>query len=577
MEIRVWAPQASSLDVVLGERSLAMERGADGLWHARGEALRVGLDYRLSIDGSEPLPDPRSAWQPHGIHGPSRLVDHGAYRWRDAGFRAPPLSAAVIYELHVGTFTPAGTFLGAIERLDTLTELGITHVELMPVAEFSGAHGWGYDGVHLYAPHHAYGTPDELRALVDACHARDLAVLLDVVYNHLGPVGNVLGRFAPYFTDRYATPWGAALNLDGAGSDEVRRYLCDNACMWLRDYHFDGLRLDAVHALMDQSPYSFLEQLADEVEQLEAQVARPLALIAESDRNDPRLVRSRDAGGIGLSAHWSDDFHHALHVALSGERTGYYSDFAGLPDLARVLREAYAYGGARSAYRRHSQGRRATGVPGDRFVVAQQNHDQVGNRAQGDRIGQLASPRRQKVGAGLLLTSPFVPLLFQGEEWAASTPFPYFTDHADPLLANAVREGRRSEFAAFGWKPQDVPDPQDPRTFASARLIWDERGHEPHRSVLAWYRDLIALRRTTPDLLDFRLDRVDIVHGADWIRIRRGSLCIVASLGDAPQQIALETPDGQTWRITLASDPAVVLRAAEVILPSESLAILSLA
>ena len=379
----VWAPRASQVELTIGTRRIAMSPRGDGWWQVEEPSAAPGTDYGFALDGSPPLPDPRSPWQPAGVHGPSRVLDHGAFTWSDARWQPPPLAAAVIYELHVGTFTGAGTFEAVVDRLDHLVSLGVTHVELMPVVEFPGARGWGYDGVDLFAPHQAYGGPVGLKRLVDACHGRGLAVILDVVHNHLGPAGNYLGRFGPYFTDRYRTPWGEAVNLDAAESDEVRRFLCDNALMWLRDYHMDGLRIDAVHALLDRSATHVLEQLAAEVRALGAHLGRHLVLIAESDLNDPRLVRPPAAGGYGLDAQWNEDYHHALHALLTGERQGYYADFGSMADVATALREGFVYAGRRSAYRRRRHGRAATGLGGQRFVGCLQNHDQVGNRARG--------------------------------------------------------------------------------------------------------------------------------------------------------------------------------------------------
>ena len=456
-----------------------MTARADGWWTAEAVSAAPGTDYAFRLDGGPPLPDPRSVWQPQGVHGPSRVLDHGAFPWTDGRWQQGPLPSAVLYELHVGTFTPEGTFEAAIARLDHLVDLGITHVELMPVAEFPGSRGWGYDGVDLYAPHHAYGGPEGLKRLVNACHAKGFAVLLDVVYNHLGPAGNYLERFGPYFTARHQTPWGPAVNLDGPGSDEVRRFFCDNALMWLRDYHLDGLRLDAVHALVDTSAVSFLEQLAAEVHALEAHLGRHLVLIAESDLNDPRVVRPPELGGYGLGAQWSDDFHHALHTVLTGERDGYYADFGSLADLAKALTGTFVYDGRYSHFRGRRHGRPTAGLTGDHFLGYLQNHDQIGNRAQGERSSHLPNSGRLKIAAALVLTSPFIPLLFQGEEWGASTPFQYFTDHDDPELGRAVREGRRVEFAGFGWAPEAIPDPQDPATFARSKLDWQERARSP--------------------------------------------------------------------------------------------------
>jgi maltooligosyltrehalose trehalohydrolase len=546
-----------------------MTAGADGWWTAEAE----GRDYAFAVDGADPLPDPRSPWQPHGVHGPSRVVDHAAFRWTDAGWQAPPLAAGLVYELHVGTFSPAGTFDGAIERLDHLVRLGVTHVELMPVAQFPGGHGWGYDGVDLYAPHAAYGGPDGLKRLIDACHGRGLAVLLDVVYNHLGPAGNYLERFGPYFTDRYATPWGRAVNLDGPGSDEVRRFFCDNALAWLRDYHADGLRLDAVHAIVDTSAVHFLEQLATEVADLGARLGRYFVLVAESDLNDPRIVRGPDVGGYGLDAQWSDDFHHALHAALTGERGGYYADFGRLADVAQALRSAYVYDGRVSAFRGRRHGRPATGLPGSRFLGYLQTHDQVGNRARGERTSHLVSPGLLKVGAALVLLSPFVPMLFQGEEWAASTPFLYFTDHEDPALARAVSEGRRHEFQAFGWDPAEVPDPQAPETFQRSKLDWSEPGREPHRGLLDWHASLARLRREH-GLAAGRLDRVRVRHDETdrWLVLEREGIAVACNLAGRAQRVPLG--DGTAGAVLLASDGEVKAGAGVVDLPAESVAVL---
>jgi maltooligosyltrehalose trehalohydrolase len=503
----------------------------------------------------------------------SRVVDHAAFRWTDGGFQAPPLGAALLYELHVGTFTPEGTFDAAIGKLDHLVHLGVTHVELMPVNEFPGARGWGYDGVGLFAPHHAYGGPDGLKRFVNACHARGLAVLLDVVYNHLGPSGNYLGRYAPYFSRRYTTPWGDAVNFDGPDSDEVRRFFCDNARMWLRDYHCDGLRLDAVHAICDTAAQPFLEQLALEVDALQAQLGRHLVLIPESDLNDPRLLWSRERGGYGLDAQWSDDFHHALHTVLTGERDGYYRDFGALSDLAQALRQAFVYDGRYSAHRRRRHGRAPTGLGGHRFVGYLQNHDQVGNRARGERLSHLVSLGRLKIGAALVLTSPFVPMLFQGEEWGASTPFQYFTDHQEPELAKAVREGRRREFAAFGWQPEDVPDPQAPETFQRSKLRWQELVHPPHAEILEWHRRLIRLRRAEPALSDGRLERVHTRwdEAARWFVLERGPISVACNLAPQPQPVPLRPGNHATL---LSAPPGLTAVDGVVALPPDGVAVL---
>ncbi|GIW07714.1 MAG: malto-oligosyltrehalose trehalohydrolase [Dehalococcoidia bacterium] len=568
---RVWAPAAHRVEIVIDGARRALAAGNAGWWAIDLPDAGPGADYRFAVDGGEPRPDPRSAWQPAGVHGPSRVVDHAAFRWSDTGWNPPPLASAVVYELHIGTFTPEGTFDSAVARLDHLVDLGVTHVELMPVNEFSGSRGWGYDGVDLYAPHHAYGGPKGLKRLVDACHARGLAVLLDVVYNHLGPAGNYLSVYGPYFTDRYGTPWGQAVNFDGPQSDEVRRFFVDNALMWLRDYHFDGLRIDAVHAIVDTSAVHILEQLAAEVRALEAALGRHLVLIPESDLNDPRLLWSPERGGYGLDAQWSDDFHHALHAVLTGERSGYYEDFGSLADLAKALREVYVYDGRYSAHRRRRHGRPATGLAGTRFLGYLQNHDQIGNRVQGERTSHLMSVGRLKTAAALVLTAPFVPMLFQGEEWGASTPFLYFTDHDDPDLARAVTEGRRREFAAFGWKPEDIPDPQDPATFFRSKLDWSERDHEPHAGVLDWHRRLIHLRRQTPALTDGRREAVRVAYddAAGWLVLERGPIAVACNLAAEKRRV----PIARAGRMLLASDDDIRLESDAVLLPPDSVAV----
>ncbi len=570
---QVWATLPQRVEAQVAGKRYTMQRGEDGWWTAEIESAGPGSDYGFVLDGEGPFPDPRSPWQPNGVHALSRVVAHDHFQWTDSGFRALPLSSALIYELHIGTFTPTGTFEAAIEKLDHLVQLGITHVELMPVTAFSGKHGWGYDGVDVFATHQPYGGPEGLKKLVNTCHARGLAVLLDVVYNHLGPSGNYLAKYAPYFNSHYHTPWGWAVNFDGAQSDEVRRFFCDSALMWLRDYHLDGLRLDAVHAIFDMSARPFLEQLSDEVRQLSQQTGRPLVVMPESDLNDPRLLWPHERGGFALDAQWSDDFHHALHAVLTGERSGYYGDFGTLADLGKALHNAYVYDGRYSRFRQRHHGRPPVDLSGHRFLGYAQTHDQVGNRAQGDRLSHLVGPRRAKVAAALVLTSPFVPMLFQGEEWGASTPFQYFTDHPEPDLAKAVREGRRREFAAFGWKPEEVPDPQAPETFQRSKLNWAELAQQPHTSLLEWHRQLIQLRRREPALADGRLDlvRTRFDESARWFALERGPITLACNLASQAQRVPLG--DGK-HRMLLASEPDVELAGRELTLPPDTVAIL---
>jgi len=575
--VRVWAPDADEVLLIRGDERSDLERGEGGWWH--GPPLPPGTDYWFAVDGEGPFPDPRSRWQPHGVHGPSRVLDPAEVAGEGSGFRAPPLASGIVYELHVGTFSSEGTFDGAIPRLDHLVDLGVTHVELMPVAQFPGDRGWGYDGAALYAPHAPYGGPQGLRRFVDACHDRGLAVLLDVVYNHLGPEGNHLARFGPYFTERYGTPWGQAVNLDDRGSDEVRRFFVDNALMWLGDYGIDGLRIDAVHALFDHSALHFLEELEEAVRTLGARTGRHLVLIAESDLNDPRVVTPREAGGWGMDAQWSDDFHHAIHALLTGDREGYYRDFGSLEHVARALEQGFVYDGRYSAYRGRRHGRPLRERRGSRLLGYLQNHDQVGNRATGERFGALTSPARVRIGAALVLTAPFVPLLFQGEEWGASTPFLYFTHVTDPDLGRAIREGRRREFAGFGWRPEEIPDPQDPQTFERSRLKWDEREDEQHRELLEWYGSLIRLRRTHPDLLGDRMPEVRFDEEEGWLASYRGSLTVAFNVGAEPRRVPLgghggrdrNDPDGP--RLLMAFPDQVELDGGRVLLPPDSIAI----
>ncbi len=570
-ELQVWAPEAHKVEVEIGRRREALLAGDGGWWYAQVDALEHDVDYRLWVDGTGPWPDPRSAHQPQGIEPVSRWVDHSRFAWTDAAWKPTPLREAVIYELHIGTFTPEGTFASAVERLDALVELGITHVELMPVVEFAGTCGWGYDGVMLYAPHHAYGGPEGLKTFVNACHERGLAVLLDVVYNHLGPVGNCLEVFGPYFTDNYCTPWGKAVNLDGAWSHEVRRYFIDNALTWLRDYHIDGLRVDAVHALIDRSAIHFVEQLAGDVKAFGLLLGTEPCVIVESDLNDPRLVRPVAQGGMGADAQWNEDFHHALHALLTGETFGYYSDFGQLADLARVLSVNFCYDDRYSRYRQRHHGRSAASVPAASFVACLQNHDQVGNRGAGERIGHLVDLQRAKLGAAVVLLSPFVPLLFQGEEWSASAPFQYFTDFADPGLRENVRKGRREEFAAFGWQEDRVPDPQDRATFERSKLDWNERSEAPHAEMLQWYRALIALRQTEEDFAAGKLDPAGVTFDAEdgWLRFRRGRFEVICNFADVKHKLFVEGK-----RVRLSANPKAIISGGRLVLPPYGVVVL---
>jgi maltooligosyltrehalose trehalohydrolase len=545
-----------------------MQRGAGGWW--TGPDLAPGTDYAFLLDdGADPVPDPASRWQPYGVHKASRVYDQSAYMWHDEQWRGRELPGAVIYELHIGTFTAGATFDAAIERLDHLVDLGITHVELLPVNAVNGTWNWGYDGVGWYAVHEPMGGPDGFKRFVDAAHQRGLAVVLDVVYNHLGPSGNYLPRFGPYLKTGRNT-WGELVNLE---EPAVRAFIVDNALMWLRDYHVDGLRLDAVHAMEDHSEQHILAELGERVDALRGELARPLTLIAESDLNDPIMVEPRPKG-YGLAGVWDDDVHHALHGALTGERQGYYCDFGSLTVLQKVLTRAYLHDGTYSAFREKTHGRPIDrkNTPGWQFVVSLQNHDQVGNRALGERISELTTRGLVKVGAVLLLTAPFTPMLWMGEEWAASTRWPFFTSHPEPELGEATGRGRIEEFARYGWDVSQLIDPQDPQAYRGAILRWGELTDPEHAEVLDLYRHLIALRSTEPELTDADLTRVrvDIDEEQRWLVMHRGGLRVIANLADEARTVpvdafdlvlatgTIEVADG---KVTMGAHSAAIVRA----------------
>ncbi|HEV2282822.1 MAG TPA: malto-oligosyltrehalose trehalohydrolase [bacterium] len=568
---RVWAPKARAVQVHLlspAERVIPLEPRERGYHEADVPDVGAGVRYRYVLDGGLEYPDPASRLQPDGVHGPSEVADP-AFTWTDADWRGLTLADHIIYELHVGTFSEEGTFDGVIGQLDALVDLGVTAVELMPVAHFPGTRNWGYDGVYLYAVHTAYGGPDGLKRLVDACHRRGIAVILDVVYNHLGPEGNYLGAFGPYFTSRYHTLWGDAVNFDGPDSDEVRRFVLDNACRWTEEFHIDGLRLDAVHAIFDGSARHILEELGAAVHESGRALGRRVCVIAESNLNDPRLTRPVHRGGYGLDAVWSDDFHHALHTLLTGERLRYYEDFGGVGDLALAWTEGFVVSGRYSPFRRRYHGAPSRDVPAPRFVVCAQNHDQVGNRALGERLSDLVGFEALKLAAGVVLLAPFVPLLFMGEEYGEIAPFLYFTDHGDPELGEAVRRGRRAEY-----RESEPPDPQSPETFERSRLR-RALAHQPrHRALLEFYATLIRLRKTVPALANLSKEPMEVLavgqsapvegDGApgDDARVmvarrwRRDSAA-VAAFNFSPSRTAVEIPlPAGRWTLLLDSADA---------------------
>ncbi len=531
-------------------------RSENGYFHAEVDAAPPGTLYLYRLDGESERPDPASRSQPRGVHGPSEVIDH-AFPWDDATWSGIPLRDYIVYELHVGTLTPEGTFDAVIPHLSELKELGISAVELMPVAQFPGERNWGYDGVHPFAVQFSYGGPQGLKRLVNACHKEGLAAILDVVYNHLGPEGNYLGEFAPYFTERYQTPWGPALNFDGADSDHVRRYFIDNALYWITEFHFDALRLDAVHAILDHAPYTFLEELGEAVQDQAKKLNRQVFLFPESAANDSRLIRSRDLGGYGLDAQWNDDFHHALRGVLTGEQSGYYVDYGKFPQLVKAYREGFVYSGEYSSFRRHRHGTSTRDIPAERFVVFSQNHDQVGNRMLGERLTQLASFEDLKLAAGAVLFAPFIPLLFMGEEYGEEAPFQYFISHSDPDLVEAVRRGRREEFAAFGWETE-APDPQDEATFLRAKLNHQLKRNGRFRVLWEFYRELIRLRKGLPPLARLSKEHCEITS-LDTERVlllRRWSgeseALIIFNFNDS--QVSFTAPvSGGPWRKVLDS------------------------
>ena len=559
-EFLVWAPWAEQLELqLLGpeSRNLSMRPTGQGYWQLLADAIPPETDYRFRIDDAIDRPDPSSHLQPFGVHGASRVVDHAAFAWSDQDWRGLPLAELVLYELHVGTFSPAGTFDAIIPRLAELKELGVTAIELMPVAQFPGKRNWGYDGTCPFAVQDSYGGPDGLKRLVDACHGQGLAVVLDVVYNHLGPEGNYLRDFGPYFTDRYRTPWGEAINFDGAGSDGVRRYFIENALHWLERYHIDALRLDAVHAIYDFSAKPFLQELAEVMEALAERSDRHCLLIAESDLNDVRLIRPPEQGGFGLAAQWNDDFHHALHALLTEESQAYYADFGAADDLAKAFRDGFVYAWRYSAYRQRRHGSSSADRPGRQLVVFSQNHDQVGNRPVGERLITLAGFEAAKLAAASVLFAPAVPLIFMGEEYGEEAPFLYFVDFEDTQLQEAVRRGRREEFRGFDW-PEAPPDPQAETTFRRSQLNWTKRQTGQHAVLHEFYRRLLRLRRQEPALanLDKQATQTEVLPNGKLLLLSRHAddcrLQILLNFNREATSVPLAMQSGR-WRKLLDS------------------------
>jgi maltooligosyltrehalose trehalohydrolase len=556
---RVWAPVAQSVEVHLvapRQRIVPMVRRIRGYYEAVVEGVAPGALYWYRLDGTRERPDPASQFQPEDIHGPSQVVNPH-FDWEDGAWCGIPLPEYILYELHVGTFTPEGTLAAIIPHLSELKSLGITAIELMPIAQFPGSRNWGYDGVYPFAVQHSYGGPESLKRLVQACHRQGLGVVLDVVYNHLGPDGNYLWDYAPYFTERYKTPWGAALNFDGPYSDEVRRFFIDNALFWVTEFHIDALRLDAVHAIIDHSAQPFLEELGLALHARAEQLNRRIYAIAESALNDTRIIRPRELGGYALDAQWNDDFHHALRVLVTGDRGGYYEDFGQLQQLAKAFREGYVYAGEYSAYRRRRHGNSSRTSPAQQFVVFAQNHDQVGNRMLGERLSQLVSLEALKLAASSVILSPFIPLLFMGEEYGETAPFQFFISHLDPQLIDAVRRGRREEFAAFAWQGEP-PDPQETETFLRAKLNHQLRYGGQHRRLFEFYQELIRLRKGLPALALLSKENLKVSGpGRDKVLcVQRWSgeqnTLIVLHFGQTQASVALSIPEGR-WEKCLDS------------------------
>ncbi len=553
-EFVVWAPMARKMEVRIlspEERLLPMTRLEKGYWRTETRGVPAGAAYFFRIDESAERPDPASAFQPEGVHGPSALVDHGSFDWSDEDWSPPLPEDWIVYELHVGTFTPEGTFEAVIPRLKELRELGVTAVEIMPASQFPGERGWGYDGVNPFAPQNTYGGPEGLKRLVDACHSEGLAFILDVVYNHLGPEGNYLWDYGPYFTDRYHTPWGDAVNMDGAGSDEVRRYFIGNAVYWLRDYHIDALRLDATDRIYDVSAKHFLRELSEDVRDFARKDGKARHLFVENELNDVRIIRPLEEGGYGLDVHWNDDFHHALHTLLTKEGVSYYQDFGRAADLAKAFREGYVYDWRYSRYLEHRRGSSSVEEPARQFLVCSQNHDQVGNRMFGHRLISLSSFEGAKTAAGAVILSPFIPLLFMGEEYGEDNPFQFFASFQDKELRDAVSRGRKNEFASFKWR-DEAPDPHDMETFNRSCLDWDKRHRGDHKIMLEFYRTLLALRREIPALR--HLDKNSLEAGCIeddrvvWIRRQWEDSQIMAVFVFNDHEVTFTPPiDRGTW------------------------------
>lgn len=556
----VWAPDAETVDVVFKERDepVSLEKVEHGYWKNTISGVKPGSLYQFLLDGKKKHPDPASRSQPEGVHSWSRVIEQNNFSWTDKDWKGLPLSEMILYELHIGTYTEAGTFEAMLEKLDHLKELGINTVEIMPVSQFPGNRNWGYDGVYPFAAQDSYGGAKGLKKLVNTCHENGFAVILDVVYNHMGPEGNYLSEYGPYFTDKYKTPWGSALNFDDKYSDEVRNFFIQNALMWLEEFHFDGLRLDAIHEIIDRGARPFLRELSRQVDKLEDRTGRNYVVIAESDLNDVKIVNPYEKGGFGIEGQWVDDFHHSLHTILTGEKDGYYQDFGEISQLAKSFEQGFVYDGVYSEFRKRKVGNDPSNLPPSKFVISIQNHDQVGNRMLGDRLAKLVSPEELKLAAGIMLISPLTPMLFMGEEFAEDQPFQYFVSHEDPELVKAVQEGRKREFKYFFSEGEgEFPDPQSRETFNNSKLNWSFKNNDQKRMIFEYYKELIRLRKNG-SFETFRntITRIEVDEDHQLIRVsaekkENGKAFAVFNFNSSAREINL--PKSKSWNLLIAS------------------------
>lgn len=552
----IWAPFKDKLEVIIKDGPVInLPKSSNGYWVGEIKETPPGTLYKFRINGNEDFPDPASRSQPEGVHSWSQIIDHDSFLWEDSTWKGMDLSQMIIYELHIGTFTPEGTFEAIIDKLDHLKELGVNTLEIMPISQFPGERNWGYDGVYPFAAQHSYGGPEGLKTLINACHQQEIAVILDAVYNHMGPEGNYLSKFGPYFTEKYHTPWGSALNFDDKHSDEVRNFFLENVSMWLEEFHFDGLRLDAVHEIIDRGAVHFLKEMSQSVDALENKTGKKYVLIAESDLNDTKIVDAYDNGGYGLEGQWVDDFHHSVHTILTGEKQGYYSDYGKMEYLAKAFTQGFVYDGIYSEFRKRKVGNNPSHIKTSKFVVCIQNHDQVGNRMLGERLTALVNFEKLKLAAGIMLVAPFVPMLFMGEEFAEENPFQYFVSHGDKDLIKAVQEGRKREFEYFNHNNGDFPDPVSSKTFEASMLNWDFKKDIRKKLMFDYYKDLIKLRKKGKfDSFKYEkpVTRVD-EEKRSFIVFTTGNETLYAIFNFGEEKIEISLPKNLSWNKIIAS------------------------